>query len=302
MKNLKLSTLLSLSYAFIGLGLLVVSYFAFTRMAVINDQSTVISDKWLPSVATVGLIDTQTAEIRALEALHIISVTANDQATVETRLKALNNNVSGSIEHYQALMTTDAEQRLMKQFIKSYQNYLSIQQDVLALSRQNQNDQARALFTGRSRNAYDLYTANLRELSELIASNARQASEYGDSIYAQSITVVSTIVVIVIALLVLIAIYITRSLTQQIQVLQKAMTRLADGDLTVQLTDLSNNEIGTLSRHFNTTVNAFSKTITEIQDSSNQLASTSEELSTVTEQSTRGIHRQTEELEQAVSA
>lgn len=302
MKNLKLSLLISLSYAFVGLGLLVIAYFAFTRMSYINDQSTVISQKWLPSVATVERINTLTADIRIAETLHILSTKEADQKAAEEDISTLMQETQKNIERSQALIENDTLKRLSDEFVREYEEYLDIHQDIIELSRQNRNEEARAILIGDSLTAYNEYSDILTEMAKLITANANEASDYGDTAYSDSIMILSIVVIAIIALLIVVGVYITRTMASQIKVLQDAMSQLSKGDLTIELTDLSDNEIGTLSRHFNTTVKAFSKTITDIQDSSNQLASTSEELSTVTEQSTRGIHRQTEELEQAVSA
>ena len=302
MKNLKLSLLIALSYAFVGLGLLVIAYFAFTRMSYINDQSTIISEQWLPSVATVEHINTLTADIRAQEATHILSTNDTDQKKVEQKLDTLLQETRKNIERAQALIENETLKRLSDEFVREYEEYLDIHKEIIQLSRQNRNEEARTLLVGESLTAYTEYSNVLLKMAELIAANANEASNYGNTAYSDSVTILSTITVAIIALLIAIGIYITRTINSQIAVLQNAMSQLSQGDLTIELTNLSDNEIGNLSRHFNTTVKAFSKTITEIQDSSNQLASTSEELSTVTEQSTRGIHRQTEELEQAVSA
>lgn len=302
MKNLKLSLLISLSYAFVGLGLLVIAYFAFTRMSYINDQSTVISQQWLPSVATVEHINTLTADVRAQEAMHILSTNSADQREVEKKLDVLMQETRENIERSRALIENENLKRLSDEFLRKYEDYLSINERIIELSRQNRNEEARALLIGDSLKAYSEYSNVLLEMAALISEKANEASDYGDTVYSDSLTTLSAITIAIIILLVVIGVYITRTMSRQIAVLQDAMSQLSQGDLTIELKDLSDNEIGTLSRHFNTTVKAFSKTITEIQDSSNQLASTSEELSTVTEQSTRGIHRQTEELEQAVSA
>lgn len=154
MKNLKLSLLISLSYAFVGLGLLVIAYFAFTRMSYINDQSTVISQQWLPSVATVEHINTLTADIRAQEAMHILSTNSADQREVEKKLDVLMQETRENIERSRALIENENLKRLSDEFLRKYEDYLSINERILELSRQNRNEEARALLIGDSLKAY----------------------------------------------------------------------------------------------------------------------------------------------------
>jgi len=77
---------------------------------------------------------------------------------------------------------------------------------------------------------------------------------------------------------------------------------LAGGDLSVKLPNPSKNELGILSRHFNTAVQQFAQTVSHIQNSSTQLATTAEQLSLVTNETSRDIHLQNEQLEMAATA
>lgn len=202
MKNLKLSLLISLSYAFVGLGLLVIAYFAFTRMSYINDQSTTISQQWLPSVATVEHINTLTADIRAQEAIHILSTDSADQREVENTLDVLMQETRENIERSRALIESENLKRLSDEFLRKYEDYLSINERIIELSRQNRNEEARALLIGDSLKAYSEYSNVLLEMAALISEEANEASDYGDTVYSDSLTTLSAITIAIIILLV----------------------------------------------------------------------------------------------------
>ena len=147
MKNVKLSVLLFSSYGLIIFGLIVVLVFSFTRMSNINEQSTIISEDWLPSVKLIGSIDTQTAELRNLEAVHILYDTVDEKVKLEKVIEDQKNSIEQTIRDFSALVSDNNEEiKLLKQFEASYKDYLSIENKVFTLSRQDEDDAARSLF------------------------------------------------------------------------------------------------------------------------------------------------------------
>ena len=302
MKNIKLSVLLFSSFGLIIFGLIVVLVFSFTRMSNINDKSIIISESWLPSVRLIGSIDTQAAELRNAEAVHILYDKPEAKMRQEKKIEDQKVMIEQTIREYKAFVISDEEIKLLKQFETSYKDYLNIESRVFDLSRQAEDAAARALFLSESLEKYTEYSGFLDKLSALNSKGAKLASHNGNVVYQESISFLSVVAVIIIAVALIIAFYITRTLTQQVAYIQNAMTRLAGRDLSIRLKNVSRNELGILAGHFNQTVEQLSDTVNEIQDAATQLASTSEELSVVTEKSTQDMHLQNEQLEQAASA
>jgi methyl-accepting chemotaxis protein len=302
MKNIKLSVLLFSSYGLIVLGLIMIVVLSFTRMNNINNQSTVISEDWLPSVRLVERINTQTADLRNAEAVHIISHMQEEQAKAEKEIEDLKSKIAKSIDSYRAMSSSQEETSLLKQFEQEYKNYLGIQNQLLNLSRQNEDEAARSLFMSQSLMKYNQYSDVLLKLSEVNTEGANLASKNGDMVYQESISILAISAAFIVVMVCIVAFYITRTLTQQVGYIQNAMTRLSGGDLSFRLDNVSRSELGMLASHFNTTIEQLSTTVNDIQDAATQLASTSEELSTVTEKSTQDMHQQNEQLELAVSA
>ena len=301
MKNVKLSFLLFASYGLIIIGLVAIVYISFNRMGEINEQSTVISENWLPSVRLVESINTQTADLRNAEAVHIIYDTAEAKARVEKSIEDRKLKIEQTTRAYKALVSSESEEDLLEKFEISYKEYLKIENKVIALSRQD-DDEARTIFLNESLEKYNEYSGYLEKLSEVNSLGAKLASENGDVVYQESTSILNVVAMTVIVTALIIAFYITRTLTQQVAYIQNAMTRLSGGDLSFRLENISRNELGILAGHFNKTVEQLSETVNEIQEAATQLASTSEELSAVTEKSTRDMHLQNEQLELAVSA
>ncbi len=271
-------------------------------MSVINNQSTVISNNWLPSIKLVESINTQTADLRNAEAVHIFYEKTEEKARIEKVIEDGKVKIEQTIRAYKALVSSEDEAKLLKKFEASYNDYLNIENKVITLSRQEEDDEARTIFLTESLKKYTEYSDVLLELAEVNEKGAQLASENGDIVYQKSVSILSIISAVIVVMICIVAFYIIRTLTQQVGYIQNAMTRLSGGDLSFRLENVSRNELGILAGHFNKTVEQLSTTINEIQDAATQLASTSEELSVVTEKSTQDMHQQNEQLELAVSA
>ncbi|WP_421420136.1 methyl-accepting chemotaxis protein (plasmid) [Pseudoalteromonas lipolytica] len=255
MKNLKISQLLFAAFSIPLIAIIGLALLSANKMKTINEQSTIISDNWLPSVRYVERINTQTADLRNEEAKHIISTDASEIAKADLDIAQMLKDIKFSIEQYNQLISSKDEQVLMAKFQSEYQEYLTIQQRLLALSRKNENKQARSLYLTDSQKAYQEYSNILLALSELNEKSASQASEYGDLVYERSMNLLTTLVILVIIVVIGSSLLFTRYLTRSLTKVRDAMIKMADGDLTIRLDDSGRNELTTLAQSFNQSVN-----------------------------------------------
>lgn len=73
MRDIKIGTLLFSGFTIPVIALLGLVWISISQMGTINNQSTIISTNWLPSVQLIERINTQTADLRNVESVHIIS-------------------------------------------------------------------------------------------------------------------------------------------------------------------------------------------------------------------------------------
>lgn len=284
MRNIKIGTLLLGGFTIPVFALLGLLWISIYQMDTINDQSTIISSNWLPSVQLVERINTQTADLRNNESVHIIST---DQAQIQRSNKEIEEvkaQVTATIDEYKHLVSSDEERMLMQEFERKYAEYLKIQQTLLALSTQNKDEEAKELFLGDSRNAYRDYSAVLVKLSDLNEQSANQASEYGDQIYNESIQFMVWVVIGVIAIVVVTGLFISKSLTTPIKLVQEAMGKMAQGDLTVRVDDLGKNELGILAQSYNQSAAKLADVTSQLVSVANNVAMSSETLASTMNQ------------------
>ncbi|WP_445323930.1 methyl-accepting chemotaxis protein [Pseudomonas sp. EA_35y_Pfl1_P108] len=203
---------------------------------------------------------------------------------------------------YRATPLEDDERAAGDKLDQIWPAYISSSERIMALLDSGQVEQART----------QLNTANnelFREARELIRvmieSNNRQikegviaADELRGSALAWMISGIALAFIIAITIGVLITRLITRPIAQAVESAQ----RIAKGDLTQAILTERTDEAGQLLMALADMQGGLKSTLMEIANASDQLASAAEELSAVTDESSRGLTRQNDEIQQAATA
>lgn len=180
--------------------------------------------------------------------------------------------------------------------------YVAGSQQVAGLIRAGNLEAARdrlnRLTSDEFQNARDL-------LRSMIDSNNRQIEE--GAVAAAGLkhsATLNLILAVLVAFIVAIGlgIVITRMITRPLAVAIASAQRIAGGDLTQPITHDRGDEAGQLLDALAEMQQGLKGTIQQIASASDQLASAAEELSAVTDESTRGLTRQNDEIQQAATA
>jgi methyl-accepting chemotaxis protein len=174
-----------------SLGILVIltvwlGVFSLFELGRVNQTSTDMEVNWLPSVRAVSDMNTNVANLRVVTLQHILSTSEADMDNYEAKMGKVLDAFEKNRKEYVALITSPEEKRLYDTFSKNWDEYMAGRQKVLALSRANQNDEARTLIRGSVQQQYDEVADNLQKLVDLNVEGGRQASERGNQLYDQA--------------------------------------------------------------------------------------------------------------------
>jgi len=114
------------------------------------------------------------------------------------------------------------------------------------------------------------------------------------------ILIVSGAIFAIVSLLVIIGV--SSSIRNPIERLRKVLARVREGDLSVNIDIVSQDEIGTMAKDLSKALSSMRKLIEEIRQASITLGSSSEELSAITKQFSASIETQVEKATQIASA
>ncbi len=123
-----------------------------------------------------------------------------------------------------------------------------------------------------------------------------------DAEYNTMFTLVVTVLAIGAAISIFLAYVTISGISMGVSRVEAAASRLAAGELEVEVDYHGKDEIGHIAKAFNNMASTFRQTVNEIKDSTARLAAAAEETSVVTAQTTSGISQQQTETSQVATA
>jgi methyl-accepting chemotaxis protein len=142
-------------------------------------------------------------------------------------------------EAYAKLINSEEEQKVFDAFKADWKAYLQVHDRVLALSRKNENEEAKALMFGESRRLYDSAAANLLKDVDLNHKGAIDEGANSDKVYAFARTTMMAGAILSVALAFSLATLVIRSIVRQLGGEPAEATRIAsaiaEGDLTCSI-------------------------------------------------------------------
>ncbi|QXG34698.1 methyl-accepting chemotaxis protein [Pseudomonas viridiflava] len=203
---------------------------------------------------------------------------------------------------YRATPLEDDERVAGDQLEQMLPAYIAGSQQVIEMMRAGDLQNARSRLNTLSTEGFVKIRAYLRTI---IDSNNRQIKEgavAAAELRNKSVMMLEVGVVIAFIVAILLGIFITRMITRPLAVAVVSAQRIAGGDLTQPIVSTSSDEAGLLLDALSNMQDGLKGTIQQIASASDQLASAAEELSAVTNESTRGLTRQNDEIQQAATA
>jgi methyl-accepting chemotaxis protein len=212
------------------------------KMSAVNDQSTVITENWMPSIDAIHSINTATSDLRAQQYAHITSTDPARMAEVEKDIAATLDTIKSERTKYEALISSDDERALYNQFAGKFENYLRDGERMLTFSRVNQNEAAAEAMRA-SKPLYDDLSADLLKLVNLNVDGGKAASVEGDKVFAEARTMFIALVVAGLVIGVVAALWISRTVTLGLRKVSTAIEAVAIGDLDQDIKVTTNDEI-----------------------------------------------------------
>ena len=114
-------------------------------MYTINAATVDIATSWLPSVRVLGELRAATITYRAIVRSHLLATDEAGKQLQEDLLAKWITNTDKARKAYQPLITSPEERALYDEFSTAWAEYLAGVKEVLALSRKNEDKEAKVL-------------------------------------------------------------------------------------------------------------------------------------------------------------
>lgn len=260
LKKLTIKTRLILSFSILVIALVGLGLYSINSINKVNNQSTVISDEWLPAMDAAHTLNTMTSDYRISELRYAM---AGERPELLEQMKAQleeeGKGLQQHIDNYEQKLSGQEDKQLYEKFKQEWSDYLKTSEQVHALVAQHRTDDALDLISGDSKKEFDDASNSLLNLVKFNQTNAEKESDEGDAMYRSSFSMLIAIIIVMALIAVGLAVMIVLSITRPIGRLSMAAEALALGDVNVSVDTTSQDEIGKLMQ-------AFSRMIASIRD------------------------------------
>ncbi|MCY9548069.1 methyl-accepting chemotaxis protein [Lysinibacillus xylanilyticus] len=279
MKNLsirrKILTLITSAVMF----LLIISGVGFYYIEDMAKKSSEMYDKSLLPIQYIGQLR---ADIRAIDSFVLelmITTDANRNTDLQTNISERTEKLNDSIMKFEASYNGNEDKRKLLESIKSnLDGYFSTMTEVIDLASKNRNEEAYSLYTTAMGDYREKVANEARNLMTICSEDAKQLNTENKQSLSTTILVSAILSVLAIIFFITLATWIARLIVNPVKELQANMLKAGDGDLTVQGTYSSKDEIGQLTQSFNSMINNIRNTVTKVTETANHVAEASEEL------------------------
>ena len=267
LNNLKMASKLSLGFGIILVLMLASGLISLNRMNIVNDQSTIIAENWMPSIKVTEEINTNTSDFRIAQYEHVLSTTEEDMKKAENSMDLVLATMKKNRADYEKLISSPEEQAVYDSFSRKFDKYMESHKQLLVVSRQNKTEEAQKILHN-SEVLFDDFSKELLELVKINVDGGNKASNTGDEIYAQAKMLIISMIILSIILGVGAAFLITKSITSSLITFQEGLfsffAYLNRESSNVQLIKLdSKDEFGNMAQIVNSNIQKTQKGIDE---------------------------------------
>ncbi|QJD58766.1 methyl-accepting chemotaxis protein [Pseudomonas sp. gcc21] len=301
-RNFPVAARLTGGFAAVALIVLMLGFLAVQGMSNMREEATEIEQLWLPSMQDIGEFNQDFMRLRIFTFRALLAEDNREIQQLNQSMDELERLLTQAEQAFEQRISSAESQQAFNLYKAQRTEYMRLQAQVMQRIAQGNLDGAMGIVQNQLNPQADVATQSLIALEDLIIAGAGESAESAELIYERGFRQVILFIAIAAVLTVLLAWLITRSIVAPIREAVRISEVIATGDLTQRFQVEGKDEPARLLRALSAMQTQLRDTIERITSSSTQLASAAEELNAVTEDSTRGLQRQNDEIQQAATA
>ncbi|MDQ0022543.1 methyl-accepting chemotaxis protein WspA [Variovorax paradoxus] len=266
------------SFAAVLALMIVMGVVAYACLARVAEDATAIQKDAVPGMAVSGQLNAAWLDNFALTQKHVLETEEADIRSVDTQLQASRANIEKLSRSYEATIFTAKDRENFDAFLSLRAAYLRAQEDVLRLSRENKNPEARALLHSQLDSQYAKIRTALQAVADLNTSSGEDAAQ--QIMVAVKTAIVSIVISVAAALLLALVLgyALLQSITRPLGRLLTTADAISTGDFTQRLDLERRDEFGTLAQGFNRMTEQLTVLFGQVQKSGIQVNTSATEI------------------------
>src|SRR6202011_3480605 len=240
---------LSLVFLLLFLLVILIGFEALRSLSYVNDVSSQIRVRWLPSTRALGDLNNYTTDFPAAETALSHAARPGEKAAIERQMAHLDRDIAAAQRAYREIRHDPTETELYNRFAARWGEYRQIVERSASSSSGATTAATAVLSDSASKAAYDAASEAIGTLTERNIASAREASERSDFAYAQARGRIGLTIFLVGVLVAGAMVHVTRSISAPLVELALRMHRLAASETSVEVQGTQrHDEIGEMAR------------------------------------------------------
>ena len=296
--NLPIGKKLLCTFGLMAILVLILGLFSIRQLDLVNYSSTVIVEEHLPRLVAVAKLDVKASDYRRRQLRMLEQHSPEEKQKYLERLQQDEQAMKEELEKLAKLVKEPEAQAKAEALAQAWHDYEQQQQQITALSQQNDLVGAAKLLNGPSDKLFLSIKEQIKALIDANKEDANAASAKGDQLYASATIYIWLLIAISIILVVFCAWLLGNQIRKPLQRLLEQAEQVANGDLTSRLdySRFSHDEIGTLARAFGKMQGNLRALVEEMGRAVSQVSSATEEVSAIAGQSASGQQTQQNDI------
>jgi methyl-accepting chemotaxis protein len=310
-RNLPLAAKLGFAFAMVLVLTMFVGIFSIRELSQVNNISTGLSSRWMPSIRVIEDIKSQVARVRTREFQYIISTDPAEMDKYDKVIAKDLEELRKMQSDYEALLSTADEKQMYAQFQQQWERYMQEDGKIRAAVRAGDYEQAKALIRGESNKLIVSLRGQVDKLVELYSDGGKAAALEGQQRYVSARSWIISLVTGSVLLGALAAFMITkwlvRSLGGEPDYAAGIVRQIAAGDLSVGI-ETRGGDTTSLLAGMKTMRDSLAKIVGDVRAATNVIAGASDEiaagnldLSSRTEQQAGSLEETASSMEELTS-
>ena len=245
-QNLKIRLKLYILIGVALMGMLIISAMSFSLMGRMNEMTSDISTSWLPSINTARDLAATISNIRLNELGYLTAISDEVEASSLQYLEKEKEEMDTLLAAYGGLI--DEEERgFYDNAMNLWTQYKKADEEMMALAGQGRPDEARAVLEGECVGIYNSLNNAFNDIIVYNTEGSDDATEESLFLYRTATLLMAAVILAVILVGVFFSVVVIRLIKTPISEIEGAAIRMAEGDLDVEISYTSKDELGVLA-------------------------------------------------------
>src|SRR5450830_23555 len=305
LRQFKIGARLGLAFALVLLLLSLLGGFGIYQMSQANFYAKDLGTNWLPSVKVLGDVRATFNEARRASLRHVLETSPEGkQAQRQVYEQAANTKLPKLFALYEPMIASPEEKQAYEKIRSGWSEHAALDKKQMDLSDGSENDliAARKLAVGDAAQSFSAVMAALTKDVEINIAGADNATAAAAASYQQALIVSSSVIVIALLLGALLAVMVTRSITQPLTVGVTVAEAVAQGDLTSKFDVQGRDEPADLLRALQHMNDRLVDIVGQVRLSSDSIATGSAEITTGNADLSQRTEQQASNLEETAAS